>query len=76
MSAHHVIVHYAPPRAGSDGRITVERVGGGTPRSRPADASGLEWAREQCECARRRGFSVDDSALARVTALKVKKEKR
>lgn len=75
MSAHHVIVHYAPPRAGSDGRITVERVGG-TQQSRPADAAGLDWAREQCECARRRGFSVDDSALARVTALKVKKEKR
>ena len=71
MTTHHLILHYDPPRKNSDGRITIERVGG-TRQSRPANAEGVRWAREQVEYARRRGFSVDDLALAKVRLAKEK----
>lgn len=59
-----LIVHYDRPKRGSDGRITIERVGGGS-QSRPANAEALAWARQYIQAARAKGFSVDDLALAK-----------
>jgi hypothetical protein len=58
-------VTFVPPKRGSDGRITVERVGG-APQSRPATIPGILWALDYAEIAKRKGFTVDCSQLRRV----------
>ena len=65
-----LIVHYDPPRRGTDGRITVERVGSTDRWSRPATAAGVQEAREYIAKARARGFSVNDLALAKARGAK------
>lgn len=63
-----LIIHYDPPRKGTDGRITVERVGSPDQWSRPATAQGISEAREYIAAARAKGFSVNDLALAKARA--------
>lgn len=63
--ASQLIVHYDPPRKGTDGRIAVERVGSPDRWSRPATAEGVQEARDYVAAARARGFSVNDLALAK-----------
>lgn len=65
MTGAQVIVHYDKPKPGTDGRITVERVGSPDQWSRPATAQGISEAREYIAAARARGFIVNDLALAK-----------
>lgn len=68
MTGAQLIVHYDKPKPGTDGRITVERVGSPDRWSRPATAEGVQEAREYVANARARGFSVNDLALAKARA--------
>lgn len=61
--ASQLIVHYDPPRKGTDGRITVERVGSADRLHWFLTEKGLGDARDYIKKAREKKFKVDDFVM-------------